>query len=314
MLRLLSFVLLFCTAALATAQSSLQFVTLGTASGPDSNGTQAQPANALLLGNEAWLVDAGDGAVGQLAKVGVRLQQVKGVFISHLHFDHTGGLLAVLGLRTQMEAADTLTVYGPLGTRTLVNGLLAAMAPAMNAANGLDGVHWTARIDVRELKANESLQMGDLRVSVAENSHFISGDSVKQEEGFVSLSYRFEVPGRSVVFTGDTGPSAAVAELARGADVLVTEMMDKEFALDNVKRRNPNLPAPVLASLTRHFAQHHVTPEEAAAIAVDAKVKELVVTHFAGAGYSPQQLQEYGARISRTFKGRLHFARDLERH
>src|SRR3546814_4979499 len=46
-----------------------------------------------------------------------------------------------------------------------------------------------------------------------------------------SFSYRFETPGRVIVFSGDTGPSEALTELARGADILVSEVIDTEDAV-----------------------------------------------------------------------------------
>ena len=77
------------------------WVTLGTHGGPVPSAQRSQPANLLLEGDRAILVDAGDGAAGQLAKVGVPLPRLSAVFISHLHFDHTGGLPAIIGLRFQ---------------------------------------------------------------------------------------------------------------------------------------------------------------------------------------------------------------------
>ena len=99
-----------------------EFITLGTIAGPVSNATRAQPANALTVNDDLYLVDAGDGAVGQLAKVGFRVEEVDGLFISHLHFDHTGGVLAVLGLQSQLNAKKPLKVFGPPGTKTFIDG------------------------------------------------------------------------------------------------------------------------------------------------------------------------------------------------
>lgn len=298
----------FCQAA----DAEFEFITLGTASGPDSNGVQAQPANALIYGQDVYLVDAGDGAVTQLAKAGIRVTRVKALFITHLHFDHSGGVLAVLGLRTQMEAPDTLTVYGPVGTAQFIDHLLAAMAPAMDAANGIPERHWQARVTVRELAQGDTVGLDGITVRVAENTHFASPRRTAEKPGYASLSYRFDAPLHAIVFTGDTGPSDAVNQLAHAADVLVSEMMDKDFALANVRRRNPDLPEPVLAGLRQHFALHHLSPEEVAVMAAQAGVGGIVVTHFQGAGDDAAQLQAYRARMQDAFKGEIRFARDLD--
>src|SRR5690349_21594884 len=68
----------------ARPSAATQFVVLGTASGPNSEAARAQPANALIVAGQVYLVDAGDGAVAQLAKAGLRLGAVRGVFLSHL--------------------------------------------------------------------------------------------------------------------------------------------------------------------------------------------------------------------------------------
>src|SRR4030095_11309808 len=100
-----------------------EFIILGTARGPNSEAARAQPANALMVGGQLYLIDAGDGAVAQLAKANLRLPAVHAVFLSHLHFDHTAGMLAVVGLRMQLETRGTLRVYGPAGTRAFIEGL-----------------------------------------------------------------------------------------------------------------------------------------------------------------------------------------------
>src|SRR5688500_356076 len=93
-------------AAIASAAAPQQagqdeFITLGTMRGPIAHPKRSQPANALVVGQDVYLVDVGDGAVQRLAEAGLRLNAVKAIFISHHHFDHTGGLGAVLGLRYQ---------------------------------------------------------------------------------------------------------------------------------------------------------------------------------------------------------------------
>ena len=91
-------------AALATssalgADRDGTWITLGTAAGPIPDPVRSQPANVLVLGEKAYVVDAGDGTAGRLAQAGVSLHAIDAIFISHLHFDHTGGLAVLLALR-----------------------------------------------------------------------------------------------------------------------------------------------------------------------------------------------------------------------
>src|SRR5262245_65442676 len=65
-------------------------------------------------------------------------------------------------------------------------------------------------------------QDANIKLLAVENTHFAfhKGAAAGKHK---SYSYRFESPDRVIVFTGDTGPSDAVTELAKNADLLVTE-------------------------------------------------------------------------------------------
>ena len=304
-------VLCFITVLQAQAQS-MTFITLGTASGPDAIPDRAQPANALVVGDAVYLVDAGDGAGAQLAKAGYRLPDVRALLLSHLHFDHTGGVLAILGLRLQLDVAEPLLIFGPPGTKTFIDGLLAGMDPARQAAFGVPGRSWQHHLEIRELRDGDTVSLDQVMVAVAENSHYLSPE-YDASAGSVSLSYRFNHPDRSIVYTGDTGPSQAVTELARDADLFVSEMMDIPLALSNVKRINPGMPEAALSGLETHFRAHHVTPEQVATMAAEAGVKQVVVTHFGPGITSEEEVKSYSDFMAGIYEGPVTFARDLDR-
>ena len=312
-----AFLLFFSLSAIVADSSGGQFITLGTAGGPNAEVTRSQPAHALVVGSDVYLVDAGDGAGGQLAKAGFLIEQVKGLFISHLHFDHTGGVLAVLGLRLQLNAPQTLDIYGPPGTEKFINGLLAGMAPAMQAAYGLPGQTWPSKLNVVELVDGSTVELTGVSVRVAENTHYIiegaDQSDLPDEEGYVSLSYRFDLANRSIVYTGDTGPSKAVTELAMNADVLVSEMMDVTLVLEDIKRTRPGMPAQMLAGIAAHLNPHHLTPRQVGEMAAAANVQELVITHFVPSITSQEDERKYRNMIREFFSGEIIFASDLDR-
>jgi ribonuclease BN (tRNA processing enzyme) len=301
----------------ARADAPAEFIVLGTASGPNSEAARAQPANALVVGGQIWLVDAGDGAVAQLAKANLRLGAVRGVFLSHLHFDHTGGMFAVLGLRMQLEQRGQLRVVGPPGTRALVDGLLAASAPAMRAGYGIPGQAWSADIEVAELGDGDSLSFDGFTVTVRENSHFSLPDGAGGEAEGVSLSYRFDLADRSIVYTGDTGPSEALVELASGADLLVSEMIDVDAVLAAMRPGGARGQPPADRQLTGfewHMHAHHMTPLQVGQLAAEASVGRLVITHFAPNPATPAQGQAYLDAIAMSFDGPAELASDLGRY
>jgi ribonuclease BN (tRNA processing enzyme) len=260
------------------------FITLGTTAGPIATPTRSQPANLLRWRDQNILIDAGDGTAEQLAKAGVPLASIRTIFVSHHHFDHIGGLFAILGMRYQTMVATPLTVYGPPGTRRLVEGLFAAMQPMAEVGSGFAGAPRRpveAGIQVEEIAHGATVTLGDIRVTAARNSHYSYPETSPEAQHFQSLSYRFDLPDRSIVYTGDTGPSAAVERLAQGADLLVSEVIDPDAALADLVRQRPDLPILARAFIMQHFREQHLTGTAAGQIARAAHVHRLVLTHIA---------------------------------
>ena len=75
----------------------------------------------------------------------------------------------------------------------------------------------------KDVDVGVAFQDDNVKVTSVENTHFHFPPGSPGYGKYKSYAYRFDTPGRSVVFTGDTGPSEAIAELANGADLLVSE-------------------------------------------------------------------------------------------
>jgi ribonuclease BN (tRNA processing enzyme) len=304
-------------AATAQERQHSEWITLGTQSGPTPRATKSQPANLLHYADQFILVDAGDGAAEQLAKAGVSLAAVRTVFISHLHFDHTSGLFAILGLRYQLSNPP-ITVYGPLGTKKLVDGLIAAMQPYVDLGSGqMRGGRMLPAdyVKVVEIPEDGTVQVGSAKVTAVRNTHY----SFPKDSPFYkypSFSYRFDMPDRSIVYTGDTGPSAAVERLAAHVDLLVSEVVDADYILAQIKAERPDTPPAAGTAqepspdTIHHMTAEHLSPENVGLLAQHAGVAHLVLTHQE---LKPGADEETLARVAGHFKGKISLAKDLDR-
>lgn len=286
-----------------------KFVTLGTNSGPNPNSQRSQPANYLSYGDTILLVDAGDGVSEQLGKAGVPLGDVDAVLISHLHFDHTGGLFALLGRRFQTRITSDITIYGPPGTKRTVDGLTAAMGPMAETRDklaSLMGKDPGDNIKVVELAQGSKVTIGKIVVTAAVNTHYILSD--KDGKKAQSLSFRFDLPDRSIVYTGDTGPSAQVEALAKNVDLLICEIMDPDASLAALKKSRPDVPGFAFNAVEKHFRHQHLAPIEVGLMAARSGAKSLVLTHNALADGALTDAQK---KIAENFSGSIRFAADL---
>lgn len=306
--------------ALGTAGSSLpaiaaqaparpQVVTLGTGAGPLARIDRAQPATLLRWGQKIVLVDAGDGAPTQLVKAGVPFGAVDTIVLTHLHADHTGGLFAFLAMRYQLMLPP-LTIYGPPGTAKLVTGLTQGMGPLSELSLAPGRARDPAGgVTVHEISEGAQLSIKGVPLKVAANTHYLMDGKSPDPSRILSLSLRFDFPGRSVVLTGDTGPSTAVVELAKGADLLVSELIDPDEAMAEVRGLYPEMPQQIQERIVAHFIQQHLTTAELGKLAQAAGVKRLVVTHAAIArGQEASAKSEIAAR----YKGPITIASDLQ--
>ena len=296
------------------APDGAKLVMLGTGGGPLVRKSRSQPASLLQVDGRIYLIDAGDGVSQKLVDSGYAPIDISKVFLTHLHFDHVGGLAALIGFNWVSNGGTPIDIYGPPGSKAYVDdalkylsipeGVIAAQTPGLKPMASLVIGH--------ELDASAPTtiyQDDKVRVTAVENSHYSTVDPSKRVPGATrSYSYRFDTPYRSFVFSGDTGPSEALEKLARNADVLICEVMDLEKVMAFVMA----LPGPESskAAPIEHMRREHVTPEEVGKLARRANVKMIVLNHVNIDGPNGRFSADLAQQVRKFFPGVVVLAQD----
>lgn len=274
-----------------------RLVLLGTAGGPTPKARSAAPAQAIVVGDRVYLVDCGDGVARQLALARLPIQRLRAVFLTHQHSDHNAGYgpLFLLGWAAGLSAP--VDAYGPPPLREMTAQLLEAYRYDIELRMADEGrAPLAPLVRPHEITAGGDVFKDDrVRVTAALNDH----PPIRH-----SFAYRFDSADRSIVISGDTRYSESVVALARGADVLVHEVVSREFW------ERPDAPQP--PSVVRHILASHTDAVDVGRVAHEARVNTVVLSHYVpteGPG-TPTDDQWLGG-VRRHFKGRVILGRDL---
>ena len=300
----------------ASPKKGTRLITLGTRSGPNPTVGRAQSSNLLIVNGALYLIDAGDGVTRRLARFGANFRNIDNIFITHPHSDHTGGLGALMGMIYDANRTTMASIYGPPGTEASVQGLLQflTVSSEIRISDGNRVVPVTKVFSGRDTGVGTILQDANVKVTAVENSHFNFPPGSPAYGKYKSYAYRFDAPDRSVVFTGDTGPSDAVVALAKGADLFVSEVTAsideyKELLIKN--GRWQSMTPEQQAGAVRHMTEEHVTPDEVGKMAASAGVKTVVLTHLPATTDPKDDYKRFIGQVQKQFSGQVLIANDL---
>lgn len=252
------------------------------------------PATAVVVGDRVFLVDAGAGVERRLAAAGLPIDGVTAAFISHLHSDHVLGLPDLIFTSWVMGRTRPFPVYGPHGLAQMTEHLYAAFSEDIRIrTEGLEHESREGyRIDVREIGPSVVYDSGGVRVTAFQVDH---------GEWREAYGYRFDSPGRSIVFSGDTRPSDELVRMATGVDVLVHEVQPSDSTQHPANRST--------AGWASYVRAYHTTALQLGELAARARPKLLVVYHNGRRVPADRIL----ADIRRSFSGPVAIAADLQR-
>ncbi len=296
-------------------KTGTRLITLGTRGGPIPMVGRAQSSNILVVNNAFYIVDAGEGVTRRLTRAGIAIRDIDNIFITHSHSDHTGGLGGLLSTEYDYNRTKPVNIYGPPGTDASIRALVQFLTVSadIRISEGMRTVPAAKIFFGHDTGVGVIYQDANVKVTAAENSHFNFPPGSPAYGKYKSYSYRFETADRVIVFSGDTGPSVALAELAKDADLLVTEVISvEEWKEQQIKTgRWQSMTPEQQARALRRQVEEHITPDEIGKMATRANVKTIVMSHLLPATDPKDEYERLGEQVNKHFTGRVLVAKDL---
>ncbi|WP_173916225.1 ribonuclease Z [Halobacillus sp. Marseille-Q1614] len=284
---------------------------LGTGSGVPSKERNVSSLVLHLLEERGttWVFDCGEATQHQILRTNIRPRRIEKIFITHLHGDHLYGLPGLLSSRSFQGGETPVTVYGPKGLKEYIDvslrisgtrlkyplhtveveeGILFEdedfQVEAIQLLHGLDSFGYIIK---------EKDKLGELLPDRLQEMGISPGplyQKIKQQEKTVlengTVVYREEVTGppkrgRKLAVLGDTRYLSKLKEPLAGLDLLVHEAT---FASEE-------------ESMAHDY--FHSTIKQAATLAKEAKVGQLLLTHISSRyhGQAVKQLEEEARSI-----------------
>jgi ribonuclease BN (tRNA processing enzyme) len=219
----------------------LQFVGCGDAFG---SGGRFNTCFHLLGRNVNLLIDCGATSLVSMNKFTIDRNAVDGIFLTHFHGDHVGGVpffLLEANYVTKRERA--LTIAGPPSLKSRFAEIMEVGFP------GTKDLELRFPLLLRELEIGKRNEMGGLRVTPY---HVVHDDRAGP-----CLGFRFEVEGKVIAFSGDTEWTSTLIDIGYEADLFICEAYTRD---------KPVATHMALSSLERHLGQ--------------IRPKRLILTHM----------------------------------
>ena len=282
------------TVALLLADTKLVLLGTGT---PNADPDRFGPSVAIVVNDTPYIVDFGPGVVRRASAaaslkgiVGLKPENLKIAFATHLHSDHTSGLADLILTPAVLDRHAPLVLYGPKGIKSMAEHILKAYEQDIEIrTKGLENGDPQAYIvDAREIKPGIIFKDANVTVKAFAVHH----GQWKEAYGF-----RFETKDKIIVISGDCGPDAAIVEACNGCDILVHEV----YAVAGFKKRP--------AMWQKYHSSFHTSTLELGEVANKAKPKLLVLYHQLIWSSNEQDAM---LELQGVYKGAVKYGNDLD--
>lgn len=289
-------VLFFWTQSILIAQNTpTKLVLLGTGT-PFADPSKSGPSLAIIVNNTSYLVDCGPGVVRRAAEAkdlgfpSLGPSNLKTLFITHLHSDHTIGIADIILTPAVLDRNAPINIYGPIGTNNLTNHIMLAYKEDIDIRiHGLEkGDAIAYQVNSHDIKEGEIFKDSNITVTAFNVKH----GNWKNALGFV-----FQTKDKKIVVSGDCTYSENLIKFAKDCDILVHEVYSDAGLKKRTKRWQD------------YHSVFHTSTFQLAAIANKVKPKLLILTHQLTFGSTLQSLLD---EINTKYNGPLVNGSDLD--
>ena len=295
---------LLATTPVADAQSQAnlppktQIVFLGTGN-PRPDPDRMGASLAIVVNGTPYIVDCGVGVVRRAVAAeragvtGLNVRNLKIVFVTHLHTDHTLGYPDLLFTPWIMGRKEPLEVYGPSGIKAMTDNILQAYREDNEIRiNGLE----------RGNPTGNSAHVHEIRPGVIYKDRNVTVKAFLVRHGSwrEAYGYRFETSDRTIVISGDTSPSPSMIENCNGCDVLIHEVYS-QVGFDKSS-----------TDWRKYILSFHTSTKELAEIASKARPGLLILYHQMYFGGEADTEEGMLNEIRQLYHGKVVSAHDLD--
>jgi ribonuclease BN (tRNA processing enzyme) len=282
-----------------TAKPRTRAILLGTAGGPLPKPSRYQTSQVVIIDDHPYLIDCGDGVGYRLVQAGVKLRELRYIFITHLHSDHIGGYFPLLEEAWLSGMNGPLDVYAPPPMQEMTKSWFDTIRYEMNIRIQDGFPPFEDHVHVHEIREPGTV-FADERVK-------ITSAVVHHPPIAPCFAFRFDGPDRSIVFSGDTSKSDALIALAKDADVLVHEVEDMNAVASFIR----SMPGRDVEAGLKHHYETHTSSQDVGKIAAAANVKKLVLSHLSPNAEDPALPDILLAAARKDFSGEIVVGKDL---